>query len=115
MPPRTASASVTTGLKWAPDTGPKARVRATSPPAEAGLVGRDLGAAPDFHAQVVQAGLGVGVLEEHELQRWIGDGEVGVAGLALVGLGCEQLRVEGDRGVDVRDVEGELYTGHGTL
>ena len=31
MPPRTRSASVTTGLKWAPETGPKARISATSP------------------------------------------------------------------------------------
>ena len=34
-PPNTASASVTTGLRWAPDTGPNARMRATSPPAVA--------------------------------------------------------------------------------
>src|SRR3546814_9910406 len=29
-PPNQRSASVTTGLKWAPDTAPKARMRATS-------------------------------------------------------------------------------------
>ena len=28
-PPRQASASVTAGLKWAPEMGPKARTRAT--------------------------------------------------------------------------------------
>ena len=31
MPPKRRSARVTTGLKWAPDTGPKARISATSP------------------------------------------------------------------------------------
>src|SRR5688500_12134847 len=35
MPPRMRSASVTTGLKWAPDTFPKARMSAISPKAVA--------------------------------------------------------------------------------
>src|SRR5438270_7457063 len=35
MPPKNRSASVTTGLKWAPDTDPNARISATSPPAVA--------------------------------------------------------------------------------
>ena len=65
--------------------------------------------------EVVEAGLGVGVLEQHELQGRIGDGEVRVAGLALGGLGGEELRVEVDRLVDVGDVEGELDSGHGVI
>ena len=35
MPPSSRSASVTTGLKWAPETEPNARISATSPPAVA--------------------------------------------------------------------------------
>jgi hypothetical protein len=34
---------------------------------------------------------------EDELERGLGDGEVGVAGAALGGLGAEELGVEGDR------------------
>ena len=64
-------------------------------------------------AEVVEARLGVGVLEEHELQGRVGDGEVRVPGLALGGLGGEELRVEVDRLVDVGDVESELDSGHG--
>ena len=45
-------------------------------------------------------------------QWWLRDGEVGVAGAALGRLGVEQLGVEGDRGVQVGDVEGELDSGH---
>ena len=36
-------------------------------------------------------------LDEHQLERRLGDGEVGVAGPDLGRLGREQLRVEGDR------------------
>jgi DNA-binding transcriptional ArsR family regulator len=36
--------------------------------------------------------------EQDELERRLGDGEVGVAGTALGGLGAEQLRVEGEGG-----------------
>jgi DNA-binding transcriptional ArsR family regulator len=59
-------------------------------------------------AEVVQrpdgagpTGIGVGGLEQDQLQRRVGDGEVGVAGAALGRLGLEQLAVEGDRGVQV--------------
>jgi hypothetical protein len=42
-----------------------------------------------------------GALDEDELQRGLGDGEVGVAGAALGGFGAEQLGVElGTQGGD---------------
>jgi hypothetical protein len=53
-------------------------------------------------------------LEQDQLQRRRGDGEVGVAGPALGRNGVEQLRVELDRGVEVGDAECELDTGHGS-
>ena len=56
-----------------------------------------------------------GVLQQHQLQRRLGDGEVGVALLDLGGLGVEQLGVERDRLVEIVDVEGELDTGHDDL
>ena len=52
--------------------------------------------------------------EQDQLERRIGDGEVGVPVADLGRLGPEQLGVELDRGVEVGDVEGELDTGHGT-
>jgi len=63
-----------------------------------------------FHldTEVVEGAALAGVLHEHELERGLGDGEVGVAGAALGGLGAEELGVERDRFVDVVDVECEL-------
>ena len=72
------------------------------------LVRGDLVGRHHFDAEVVEPALGSGVLEQHELQGRVVDREVRVAGLALVGCGCEQLRVVVDRGVDVGNVEGEL-------
>ena len=53
-----------------------------------------------------------GVLKQHQLQRWLGDGEVGVALLHLGRFGVEQLGVEHDRLVEIVDVQGELNAGH---
>jgi hypothetical protein len=64
---------------------------------------------------VVERAGGVGILDEHELERRGLHGEVGVAGTALGRRGVEQLGVEGDGGVHVGHVEGELDTGHGDL
>ena len=58
--------------------------------------------------EVVEATCVVGVLEQHEFERWILDGEVCVTRLALDGFDTEELRVEVDGFVDVADVEGEL-------
>ena len=55
-----------------------------------------------------------GVFHEHQFQRWVGDGEVGVPRLHLRGRGVEQLGVERDGLVEVIDVEGELSAGHTT-
>jgi len=49
-----------------------------------------------------------GNLDEDELERRLGDGEVGVPGLDFGGLGVEQLGVEGDCGIEVIDVECKL-------
>jgi hypothetical protein len=54
----------------------------------------------------------LGVLDQDQLQGWLGDGEVGVAGSDLGGFGGEQLGVEVDGGVEVGDVEGQLDTRH---
>ena len=64
---------------------------------EAGLGGLDLGGGLGLDAEVVQRAA-LGAFEEHQLERRVGDGEVGVAGLALGRLGAEQLRVEVDGG-----------------
>src|SRR5690606_38772228 len=52
------------------------------------------------------------VLDQDEFQGRIGNREVRVAGPALRGLGREELPIEIDGGVDVRDVQGELHAGH---
>jgi hypothetical protein len=53
---------------------------------------------------VVHAGGYAGLaFDQDELQRWLGDGEVGVAGTPLGGFGAEQLGVEGDRAFQVGD------------
>jgi hypothetical protein len=81
-----------------------------------GLLGlHDVGAG-DLDAEVVQAAALAGVLQQHELERRLGDGEVGIPGPHLGGLGAEQLAVERDGLTQVIDVEGELHTtGHGNL
>ena len=53
------------------------------------------------------------VLHEDQLQRRLGDREVGVTGADLRRFGVEQPAVEADRFLEVVDVEGELETGHG--
>src|SRR5436305_1309796 len=47
--------------------------------------------------EVVDRAAAPRVLDEDQLERWLGDGEVGVPRLHLVRLGVEQLAVEGDR------------------
>jgi hypothetical protein len=64
---------------------------------------------------VVEGAAVAGVLDEDQLERWLDDGEVGVARLALGGLGVEEATVEGDGLLEVVDVEGELDTGHEVL
>jgi hypothetical protein len=56
-----------------------------------------------------------GVLDKDQLERRLGDREVGVALFQLGRLGVEQLRVERDPLGQVVDVEGELDTGHSDL
>jgi hypothetical protein len=52
---------------------------------EPGLLGVDRAGVGDFDAKVVQGAALAGVLEQDELERRLGDGEVGVAGLRLAG------------------------------
>src|SRR5450755_3181605 len=66
----------------------------------------------DLDAEMVEAAALARVLQQDELQRRLGDGEVGVAGTALSRLGTEQLAVERYGLLDVIDVEGELHAGH---
>ena len=86
--------------------------------AQPGRARLDVGAAVDLDAEVVErlggalAALVGRDLDQHQLERRLGDGEVGVAGAALVRLGAEQGGVELDRLLEVGDVEGELHTGH---
>jgi hypothetical protein len=47
---------------------------------QAGPLGFDRIGAGDFDAEVVEAAALAGVLQQHQLQRRLGDGEVGVAG-----------------------------------
>ena len=62
--------------------------------------------------EVVQRpGLG-GILEQHQLQRRVGDREVGIAGAPLGRLGLEQLRIEPDRLVEIADVQRQLHSPH---
>jgi len=56
----------------------------------------------DFDAEVIDCAGSVEVLEEHELQWWLGDGEVGVARTDLRRFGLEELGVERHRFVEVR-------------
>jgi hypothetical protein len=52
----------------------------------------DGGCGVDFYAEVVQAGVLGGVtLEEDDLERRLGDGEVGVAVAQFGGLGAESF------------------------
>ena len=79
---------------------------------EPALRGRDLVGRLDLDAEVVErAGLAV-ALDQHELQRRLGDGEVGVARPDLGRLGGEELRVEVDRRRRGRRRSGRA--GHGT-
>ena len=80
---------------------------------QAGELGVDGVDAGDLDAQVVEGAAGARVLDEDELERRLGHGEVGVAGLALGRLRAEQAAVEVDRRLEVVDVEGELDAGHG--
>ena len=63
-------------------------------------------------AEVVEGAGLRGVGEEHQLERRVGDREVGVARAPLGGLGAEEGGVERHRLVEVVDVEGELEAGH---
>ena len=73
------------------------------------LVARGVRARPatssvDSHldAEVVQRSGRACALDEHQLQRRLGDREVRVPGAELGRLGREELRVEADGGVEVR-------------
>src|SRR5690606_38138047 len=72
----------------------------------------DLGAL-HLHAEVVHAGVVTGLaLQQHELQRRLRDGEVGVA-RAPFGRGrAEQGGVELDGALEIGHTQGELDSGH---
>ncbi|MCP5058005.1 MAG: NAD-dependent epimerase/dehydratase family protein [bacterium] len=72
--------------------------------------GMHVGVVEDFHTQMIETLVGLGVLEQHELEGRFLDGEVRIAGLALVGLYVEELRVELHGLVEILDVQCELDT-----
>ena len=75
--------------------------------------GGDLVGGVDLDAEVVHAGVLAGLaLDEDELERRGGDGEVGVAGAALGRFGAEELGVEGDGAFEVGYAQGQLDAGH---
>jgi hypothetical protein len=82
---------------------------------EPGLLGVDGVGVGHLDAEVVERAAPAGVLDQDQLERRLDDGEVGVARPDLGRLGGEQRGVEGDRRVEVVDVEGELEPGHGVL
>jgi hypothetical protein len=53
------------------------------------------------------------VLNEYQLEGWLGDGKVRVPRASLGRFCTKQLLVERDRGVEVADIESELYSGNG--
>ena len=59
-----------------------------------------------LHPEVIDGAALTGVLQKHQLQWRLRDGEVGVAGFHLGRGRSEQLAVEGDGGVQVIDIEG---------
>jgi DNA-binding transcriptional ArsR family regulator len=64
---------------------------------------------------VVEAAALAGVFQQHQLERRVGDREIGVAGPELGRAGAEQLGAELDGLADVVDVEGELHAAQPTI
>jgi len=62
----------------------------------------------DLHSEVVERGGRAGVLEEHQLQRGVGDNEVRIARSLLGRLDPEHVGIEPGGRLDVGDVECEL-------
>jgi hypothetical protein len=81
-------------------------------PGQARLLCFDGPGAGDLDAEVVEAAAMTRLFQQHQLQRRVGDGEVGIPRAALGRVGAEQRGVEGDGLVHVGDVERELKTGH---
>src|SRR5581483_5458373 len=80
-------------------------------PSESGDLLVDLVAGFDLHAEMIDRAAVPRVLQKHKFQRWLFDGEVGVAVFDLGRRRVEQLRVKRDRLVEVVDIEGELNAG----
>ena len=70
--------------------------------------GDDVGARANLDAEVVERRARLGVLEQHQLERRIGDLEVGVAGALLGRADAEHVGVEAGGGLDVAHVQREL-------
>ena len=68
---------------------------------EAGLGGDDLVGGGHLDAEVVQGAALARCLDEDQLERRFGDGEVGVPGPHLGRFGGEELGVELDRGIEL--------------
>src|ERR671914_973821 len=70
-----------------------------------------LGSRLDLDSEMVE-GPALVVLHQDELERGLGDGEVGVARPPFRGRHRKELGVELDRSVEVGNVDGELHPGH---
>jgi len=66
----------------------------------------------DFNAEVIYRARSLWIFKKHQLERRLSDGKVRVAGSDLSGLGFEELGIESDGLFEVRDIEGELQSGH---
>jgi hypothetical protein len=89
--------------------------RVQAGPGQTGLHGVDRVGVGDLDAQMIEAAALARVLQQDQLQRWLGDSEVRVTGADLGRAGAEQLAVEGDGLLDVVHVEGELQARHANL
>jgi hypothetical protein len=75
---------------------------------------RDLVRRLDLDAQVVESSALAVAGDQDELERRLRDGEVGIAGSDLRRSRAEELGVEGDRVIEVGDVERQLDSTHGS-
>jgi len=75
--------------------------------------GPDVVGRTELDTQVVERRRPVRILEEHELERWVAQQEVGIAGSLLARTLSEHGRVALDGNAEVGDVERELQAAGG--
>jgi hypothetical protein len=81
--------------------------------------GRDLLGGLDLDTEVIEGtchapATCLTVFDQNQLEGWLGDGEIGIAGPAFSWLNPEELAVEVNGSVNVAHVQSKLHpTGHG--